>query len=133
MCCHKNRRAGGCHSRRYNNINPPLAPGQEPVVVYDRRPGLMGMFAQHMAQKREAKQQQQMAYQPRSMSIADGKLEDQKLHEERMAQAYWDERNKAATGRGVDHVDVKQAAENNRFSKISVGTELPSYGQAMKQ
>ncbi|CZR64821.1 uncharacterized protein PAC_14720 [Phialocephala subalpina] len=150
--CGKNRsrRGGGCHGRRWNNNNNlPLAPGQAPVVGYERRPGLFGMIAQQMAQKRDAKQQQQnMTYDQKPMyAQREEVFELEKMVEERKAQQYWDDKNaermgmnasvgQARVGQGVDHVDVRQSwmqNENNRLSRVSVGTELPSYGQAMKQ
>jgi hypothetical protein len=142
MCCkNKARRSEGCCSRRYNNVNalPLGGPTQASAIVYERRPGLVDMLAQHIAQKRQAKQEQQrvMGYEPKQVSFIDqGKVEDQKLMEERNAQAMWDEKMKADAriGAGVDHVQRPSWVKgNNRFSTMSVGTELPSYGQAMKQ
>lgn len=101
------------------------------------------MIAQHMAQKRDARQQQNLSYDQKPMYVQrDEVFEPEKMAEERKAQQYWDDKNaermavKASVGLGVDHVDVRQnwvQNENNRLSRVSVGTELPSYGQAMKQ
>lgn len=142
MCCkNKSRRSGGCHSRRYNNNNTlPFGTSQDPVIVYERRPSLFGMLAQHIAAERQAKKELGMGYEAKQVSfLNNGKWEDQKMIEERNAQAMWEEKmgvsnGTVGVGRGVDHVDRRsQDGENNRFSGVSVGTELPSYGQVMKQ
>lgn len=101
------------------------------------------MIGQHMAQKRDAKQQQNMTYDQNPMyAQRDGLFEPEKMVEERKAQQYWDDKNaermaaNASVGKGVDHVDVRQSwvqNENNRLSRMSVGTALPSYGEVMKQ
>lgn len=148
MCCkNKARRSGGCCSRRYNNYaSNPLSLGgnQAPVVVYERRPGLVGMLARHIAQKRQAKQQQQvMGYQnqPKQAAFVDErKVEEERKMMERLGQAMWDEKRHVGVnegvGAGVDHVQRQGWVSGNgynRYSTMSVGTELPSYGQAMKQ
>ncbi|KAE8451753.1 hypothetical protein EG329_003210 [Mollisiaceae sp. DMI_Dod_QoI] len=101
----------------------------------------MSMFAQRISQKREAKEQQKLAYEPKPMSLREEDFEDKKMIEERQAQTLWDEKNACINagpqvGKGVDHVNVRQSwgqNENNRLSRVSSGSELPSYGQAMKQ
>lgn len=83
----------------------------------------MGMFfKQRMAQTLQANHQQQgIAYNPNTGAVIDGSLEDQKIIE-RTAQAVWDAQN-----------TIADAGLDVRDSRVSVGTELPSYGQALKQ
>lgn len=119
MCC-KNKQAKPAYrqarrSEKYAHKEAPCAARYntptQPVVVYERRPGLIGMIVEHFLQSRNAKRasvQQASAYEP--MPQTRGTIEGPgPLEREQM-------RNQVL-GQGSPESMV----------------ELPSYGQVMKQ